>query len=128
MPVARRTRATDLTTDARAKAFTLAESLIASVVLPIAVIAVSSALAVSSSQTNAMDVDARALSLARELLEQIAMCTFDPPAVGDMPGWVDGKIDKDAYDNISDFNGYTVPVSPPGSYGGELTMSARQNS
>jgi prepilin-type N-terminal cleavage/methylation domain-containing protein len=94
------------------RGFTLAESLIASVVLATAVVGVASALAVSSSQATATDVDTRSVALARQLMEEILSRPFAAPSVGDQPGWSAGNHVKASYDNIADFNGYTDTVSP----------------
>src|SRR5690348_4490218 len=79
---------------AGARAFTLAEALIASVVLATAVVGLAGVLSVSSSQARAMDVDATSLALARQLMEEVLARPFDPPAVNDRAGWKSGNHDK----------------------------------
>jgi Tfp pilus assembly protein PilV len=92
-------------------AFTLAEALIASVVLAIAALSIATALSACAQQSTAFDSDATALSLARELIEAVAARPFDPPGSGDQPGWGAGSQTCDNYDDISDFAGYTDTVA-----------------
>src|SRR4051812_20858022 len=61
------------------RAFTLIECMIASVVLALAVLGVSGALSVSTQQSDITDVNARSLSLAQEVMEQVSSVPFDPP-------------------------------------------------
>jgi prepilin-type N-terminal cleavage/methylation domain-containing protein len=91
--------------------FTLAECLIASVVLAIAVLGICGALTAATRQTEAMEVEAHCLSMARQLMEQIAACAFDPPASNDHPGWGAANADSWQYDDIKDFNGYDEDTS-----------------
>jgi hypothetical protein len=81
-------------------------------VLATAVAGVAGALAISSSQSTALDVDSRAVALARQLLEEVLARPFDLPASNDQPGWTAGNHNKSSYDNIADFDGYADTVSP----------------
>jgi hypothetical protein len=76
------------------------------VVLSIAVAGVCGALASSSRQIDAMEVQAYCVSLAKQLTEEIAARGFDPPAANDSPGWTSGNHNRAQYDDIADYNGY----------------------
>ena len=80
--------------------------------LATAVVSLAGALSISSSQSTAMDVDAHALALARQLVEEVAARPFDPPAAGDVPGWSGGNRVKSTYDNVADFDGYGDTIAP----------------
>src|SRR4051794_35772886 len=75
----------------RTSGFTLAECLIASVVLAIAVLGLCGALAAATRQTEALEVETRCMALAKQLMEEIASRPFDPPASNDQPGWGAGN-------------------------------------
>jgi prepilin-type N-terminal cleavage/methylation domain-containing protein len=86
--------------------FTLIESLIASIVLAIAVVGVAGVLTSASSQTRAMKDDLGAQALARALMEEVAAKPVAAPTSGDQAGWPSNK-NRATYDNIADYNGYT---------------------
>jgi prepilin-type N-terminal cleavage/methylation domain-containing protein len=87
--------------------FTLAESLIASVVLAIAVIGISTSLSAAYKQNSVTGDSGVALGLARELMEEVTALPFDPPSGStNQPGWPT-ITDRTQYDTIDDFNGYT---------------------
>ncbi|HEY7088535.1 MAG TPA: hypothetical protein VH518_10630 [Tepidisphaeraceae bacterium] len=90
----------------RRSAFTLAESLLAAVVLAIAVVGISSALMASQQQSRAMADDAVAITLARQLMEEIAAV---PVVLSDgttgVSGWPTDTT-RAHYDTVDDFNGY----------------------
>jgi Tfp pilus assembly protein PilV len=91
----------------RARAFTLAEALIASVVLSVAVVGVSGVLASASGNSRRMNDDAAAQLLARSLMEEVVARPFAPPLVNDQAGWAQGNKNRATYDNVADYNGYT---------------------
>jgi Tfp pilus assembly protein PilV len=83
--------------------FTLAESLIASVVLAAAVIGISGALTTSYQQSRFLDQTATALSLARELMEEIAAKPFsDPDGIAEA-----SYPTRATRDNVADYHNYT---------------------
>jgi prepilin-type N-terminal cleavage/methylation domain-containing protein len=88
--------------------FTLAESLIASVVLAVAVVGVSGAMMASYQQSAASESDSIAISLGKSLMEEIASRPLSLPDA--TAGWP-SVTDRTIYDTISDFNGYTDKVS-----------------
>ena len=96
----------------RRTGFTLGECLIASVLLSVSVLGVCGALTSASKQVEAMEVEAYCLSLAKELCEEIAARSFEPPASNDHPGWPGGSNQRAQYDNIADYNGYTQYFDP----------------
>lgn len=99
----------------RLRGFTLGECLIASVLLSLTVLGVCGALSAASTQMDSMEVEAYCMSMAKQLAEEIAARSFDPPAVGDHAGWSGGNHQRAQYDNIADYNGlveYIDPVSP----------------
>lgn len=89
-------------------AFTLAESLIASVVLAIAVVAVSEAIVSSQQQTTFSEDDSLAVAMAKQLMEQTASLPLTLP--DGTAGWPT-VTNTSSYDTINDFNGYTDKVS-----------------
>jgi prepilin-type N-terminal cleavage/methylation domain-containing protein len=97
-------------TDAR-RGFTLAESLVASVVLAIAVVGVSGALIAAKQQTQAQEDDAVAVTVGKQLLEEIV--SF-PLVLSDgttgQPGWP-SVTDRATYDTVDDFAGYRDMIS-----------------
>jgi Tfp pilus assembly protein PilV len=104
--MARRTRTTDPARLLRAaRAFTLAEALIASVVLAIAVVGIAGTLAASYDTRTSSDEDATAATLARTLLEEIAAKPFATTASSS--GWSAGNKNRATYVNVADYQGYT---------------------
>jgi Tfp pilus assembly protein PilV len=86
--------------------FTLAESLTASVVLALAVVGVSGALIASQSQSTAQQDDAIAISLGRQLMEEIAVLPIVlANGTGGNAGWP-AVTNKANYDTTGDFDGY----------------------
>ena len=84
-------------------AFTLAESLIASVVLALAVVGVATTIAASHQQAGALESDSVAVRAARQLMEEIAA----KPLVGTdaTPGWP-AQPDRALYDTVNDYAGF----------------------
>jgi len=90
------------------RAFTLAESLIASVVLAASVVGISSVLSASYQQSGIRGNMNTALELAQELMEEIAATPMDvPTGQTNKPGWSSGQTDRTQYDTLDDYNGYT---------------------
>lgn len=94
----------------RCRGFTLAESLLASVVLAIAVIGVSATLSASQSQSSSVQSGAIATAMARQLMEEVAA---KPLNLSDSsPGWPD-EPNRVKYDSILDYNGYSDSTPIP---------------
>jgi type II secretory pathway pseudopilin PulG len=93
----------------RLHGFTLAEGLIASVILAIAVVGILTLVSSAASQAAVVRQDAAALSLARQLMERMAGVPFLPSAAH--LGYSAGNFDSATYDDINDFDGYTDTVS-----------------
>lgn len=90
------------------RGYTLAESLIASVVLAAAVVGISGTLSASYQQSAVRGNLTTALQLAQQLMEEIASKPIDVPSnTTDKPGWSNGQTDRTLYDNVIDYNGYT---------------------
>jgi len=81
--------------------------MIASVVLAVAVIGISWTLAASYQQSEVRGNKTTALSLAQQLMEEIASKPMDPPSSGDHAGWSAGVTNRSLYDTIDDYNGYS---------------------
>jgi prepilin-type N-terminal cleavage/methylation domain-containing protein len=96
-------------TKSQRRGFTLAESLLASVVLAIAVVAVSGAIVASQSQSEIQETSGIAVSLGRELMEEICQRPLTLPDI--TPGWRGGVTNRSTYDTIDDYNGYTDSVA-----------------
>jgi hypothetical protein len=91
--------------------FTLAESLLAAVILMAAISAIVLPFAVGARNEQ---VDARmclAINLAQEMMEEILSKPFnDPQGTVSLPGPEPGETRRDKYDNIDDYHGYVEPV------------------
>lgn len=83
-------------------AFTLAESLIAAVVLAAGVIGISSTVGVSYKQTRALQTNSSAASLAEQLMEEISAKPWNDPDSGTATA-ADREGDRTQYDNIYDY-------------------------
>src|SRR5688500_16844146 len=91
----------------RAGGYTLAESMIASVVLAVAVVGIAGTLAASYQQDTVRGNTTTALNLAQQLMEEIAAKPIELPAAQtDKPGWPQGQTDRRQYDTIGDYAGY----------------------
>ena len=87
--------------------YTLAESLIASVVLAIAIVAIAGTLSASYQQNTVRGNTTTALALAQQLMEEIAAKPISlPDGQTNKPGWQQGQTDRRQYDTIDDYNGY----------------------
>jgi prepilin-type N-terminal cleavage/methylation domain-containing protein len=93
----------------RRRGFTLVESLIASVVLAVAVVGIAGTLAASYQQARDQVSVAEATQLARQLIEEISARPFEVPAgsPSNAVGWSAGNPNRAIYDDISDYHGYT---------------------
>ncbi|HVT88407.1 MAG TPA: type II secretion system protein [Tepidisphaeraceae bacterium] len=92
------------------RAFTLAESLAATIVLALAVVGVSGAIIASQQQIHAQEEDSVAAGLARQLMEDIAVLPINTSDA--TTGWPT-TTDRTLYDSVIDYNGYTEVVSIP---------------
>jgi Tfp pilus assembly major pilin PilA len=109
MPVAPPTRRIDRPLARRAPraGYTLAESLIASVVLAAAVVGIAGTLAASYKQSAVRGNVTTGLVLAQQLMEEIASKPMELAAgQTNKPGWASGQTDRRQYDTIDDYNGY----------------------
>jgi hypothetical protein len=88
------------------RAFTLAEAMIASVVLAASVIGIAGALSASYRQNAIRGNQATALFLAQQLMEEISSRPLSVSGT-DLPGWSGGQTNRANYDTIGDYNGYT---------------------
>jgi len=75
----------------RSNGVTLMESLIASVVLSIAVVGIAGTLVATSQQAQDVDDSTIVNSLARELMEEVVAKPFKAPVTGDVAGWTGGQ-------------------------------------
>lgn len=89
-----------------ARGFTLAESLIASVVLAIAVVGVATTIAASHQQTGSVEQSSAAVAAARQLMEEIAAKPLVAAAADATPGYKGGQANRAMYDTINDYDGY----------------------
>jgi Tfp pilus assembly major pilin PilA len=89
------------------RGFTIAEAMIASVVLAASVIGIAGMLAASYQQNAVRGNMTTALALAQQLMEEIASKPLDPPVLPNQPGWSTGHTDRRNYDTVDDYNGYS---------------------
>ncbi len=91
-----------------ARGFTLAESLIAAVVLAICVLAVGGVLAAASQQASQSQQKFTSLSLARELMEEIiAQPVLNPKTGVATRERASSQLNRATYTHIGDYDGYT---------------------
>jgi Tfp pilus assembly protein PilV len=108
------------------RAFTLAESLTASVVLAAAVIGISGTLSASYQQSDSRDEATTGLLLARELMEEVASRPMDPSGSTNASGWPT-VTNRALYDTIDDYSGYTdTSTSVKASDGTVMDLAAGQ--
>ena len=90
------------------RGFTLAESLVASVVLAIAVVGIAGTLTATYQSLSAGAGTSDAIAMARQLIEEISAKPFAVPAGStDNLGYSSGVLDRATYDTIDDYNGFT---------------------
>jgi Tfp pilus assembly protein PilV len=87
--------------------FTLAEGLIASVVLAFAAAGISASLGASYQQNESVEQMATSVALARELMEEISAKPFDDPNGTSALGPETGETSRALFDNVDDYHGYT---------------------
>ena len=89
------------------RGFTLAESLLASVVLAIAVVGVCSATTASFQQSDVLRQRMTAAALAGQLMEEIAAKPYLDPITGQTTQGNANSTNRSGYDNIGDYGGYS---------------------
>jgi prepilin-type N-terminal cleavage/methylation domain-containing protein len=95
------------TTKSRRGGFTLAESLIASAILAVAVTGIVGPITASYRQMAVSNQLTQAASLARELLSEVESKPFADPTDRSLTlGPEVGESSRDQFDNIDDYNGY----------------------
>ena len=82
--------------------------MIASVVLAASVVGIATALSASYQQNAVRGNTTTALTLAQQLMEEIASKPMELPAyMTNRPGWSAGAVDRRQYDTIDDYHGYS---------------------
>jgi Tfp pilus assembly protein PilV len=93
--------------DARATAFTLAEGMMAVVVLAMAVGAMMGPITASYQQTRTVKQTTTAISMAQQLLDEIVSKPFvDPTDLSMTLGPEADELGRSSFDNIDDYHGY----------------------
>jgi len=90
------------------RGFTLAESLMASAILAVAVVGIVIPLSASHQQSRASDRSAAGAALARQLLDEIVSRPFEDPT--DFSRTLGPEADETSrkdFDNVDDYHGYT---------------------
>jgi len=95
---------------ARPEGFTLVESLLASVVLAMAITAITVPFTASARNERADGRRTVAAVLASELLEEIISKPFDDPDGPSALGPEAGEFNRADFDNIDDYHGYDEPA------------------
>lgn len=93
-------------TKRRASAFSIAEAMVASTVLAIAVVGIAGPLGAASEQTKVLNERGTALTLARELMEEIAAKPLLDGGTTCHLGTESGETDRSKYDSADDYSGY----------------------
>lgn len=106
--------------------FTIAEGLIASAVLATAVVAICAAVMAGHSQGTYTEHADRALKLAEELAEYIAVMPYNDPQGASTPGPDSGESGISAFDNADDFHGYSEAAGAIRDVAGNLYPAAYQ--
>jgi type II secretory pathway pseudopilin PulG len=107
---------------ARRKAFTLLEGLTASVVLVILVVGVVGSLSTSYQQSQAVRATSTAVTLARQLVDEIVSKPFDSGPLGPVGAPRSTYADVNAYNSYSD-NSNVLPLLE----GGSLNVTGEDN-
>jgi Tfp pilus assembly protein PilV len=92
--------------ETRRTGFTLAEALLAAVILLVAISAITLPFAAGA---RAEQADARmclAVSLAQEMMEEILSKPFNDPQGASAPGPESGETRRSRFDNVDDYHGY----------------------
>lgn len=104
-------------TDRKRRGFTLAESLMAAVVLALAVAGIGSSLSAGYSQTSQMQYQSTAVALARELMEEIVAKPFVDPVNGSTTLGAAGS--RGTFNNIGDYHNYSDTTTNLKTVGGQ---------
>ena len=88
-------------------ALTLAEALIASIILSISVTAVAAALMAGAQQTYAAVETTRASQLVLAMIDEVLALPYADPDGASAPGPEAGETTRLAFDNVDDYHGYT---------------------
>jgi Tfp pilus assembly protein PilV len=100
-------RATAAKAALAASGFTLAEALLAVVVLMVAVAGIMGPISASYSQTRTVKQTTTAISMAQQLLDEILSKPFvDPSDLSTALGPEANELGRAAFDNIDDYHGY----------------------
>lgn len=85
------------------------ESLIASVVLAVAVVGISGTIAAAYQQSKDQVSAAESTQLARQLMEEISAKPFEIPlgSANNAAGWSAGNRNRATYDDVQDYHGFT---------------------
>ncbi|MCS7034281.1 MAG: prepilin-type N-terminal cleavage/methylation domain-containing protein, partial [Phycisphaerae bacterium] len=87
--------------------FTLAESMIAVVIVGMVAAALAGVLAAAYQQQAFAREQSAMLQAARALLEEIAALPFTEPDGSNGGGFLDGNMDRATYNDLFDFDGYS---------------------
>ncbi len=107
MPTSSRTRqSTQACGRSRRCALTLAEALIASIILSISVTAVAAALMAGAQQTHAAVETTRASQLVLAMIDEVLALPYADPDGASVPGPEAGETTRLLFDNVDDYHGY----------------------
>jgi len=113
--MARGISTTDHVHSRRRAGFTLAEGLLASALLAITVVAILSPMSAASQQVRAAEQSQVAITLARQLLDEIMSKPFSDPTDGTtIPGPEPGETTRSDFDNVDDYHNYQDRVDAAG--------------
>ena len=102
------------------RAFTLPEVLAASVVIALAVAAITQVIVAGQMQAYDGVRGMRAADLGESLLDEILALPYDDPDGASNPGPEAGETNRTLFDNADDFHGYTEAAGNLGDFTGTL--------
>jgi len=91
-------------------AFTLAEALLAAVVLAATIPAIAMPFTAAAQSQQAEGRFTVAVNLAQELMEEILSQPFRDPQGSSAPGPESGETSRELFDNVDDYHGYAEPA------------------
>jgi len=110
----------------RKSALTLAESLLAAVLLALAVVGVSQAVVAGQMQAYAALHRRRGVELAEALLDEVLRLPYSDPDGASSPGPESGETSRASFDNLDDYHGFSQAAGSITEFSGAAHPSGYQ--